>query len=75
MHLFEAIDAIREKAIGMPLPGEANLWSGVLEQIRRNKYFDQRCGVPVEEIIRSLVHGLDDAKAIAMWRETMKGCR
>jgi hypothetical protein len=73
MHLLEVLDAIRGKAMQMELSEGADLWSAILKQIRRTKYFDQRYADAIEELIGSIVKGLDDATVIAMWRETETG--
>ena len=73
MHLFAAIDVIREQAIGIQLSDETDLWSTILKQIGKNRCFDHGLAVAIEEIIHPLVEGQDDETAIAMWRETETG--
>jgi hypothetical protein len=73
MRLFQAIDNIREKIGGIQSSEGTDLWSTILNQIRKKKCFDHEYAAAIEEIIRSLVAGLDDDTVIAMWRETETG--
>jgi len=73
MNVFQAIAAIREKVIGIPSSAGADMWSAILTQIAKEKCFDHQYAAAIEEIIRSLVAGLDDDAVIAMWRETETG--
>ena len=73
MHLFQAVDAIREKVVGMQFAEQVDLWAAILKQIRKEKCFDNRYADAIEAIIRSLVAGLNAGTVIAMWRETEIG--
>jgi len=73
MHLFQAIDTIRERVIGLRASERTDMWSAILKQIRKNKYIDNRYATAIEEIIRALLAELDDDTVIALWQETETG--
>jgi hypothetical protein len=73
MHLTEAVDAMREKFIEHKISRTANLWSTILDQIRKQDSFDGPYVDTALEIARSFLSGLDDQKVIGLWRTTETG--
>ena len=73
MELTEAADAIREKLIEHRIARSANLWSTILNQIRKQDAFDGQHADTILEVIRRFLSQLDDGTAIGLWRSTEAG--
>jgi hypothetical protein len=73
MELTEAAGAIREKLIKHRISRKANLWSTILNEIRKQDSFDGKYADTILEIIRSFLSQLDDRTAIGLWRTTEAG--
>jgi hypothetical protein len=73
MDLTEAADAIREKLIEHRTSRVEDLWSVILNQIRKQNSFDGHYVDPILEAIRSFLSQLDDPTTIGLWRTTDAG--
>jgi hypothetical protein len=73
MYLFEAIDAIRQRALEFQTPDGTGLWSIILTQIKRDSCFDGSHAETLLEMIGAFVKELDDASVVSLWLATDTG--